>query len=195
VGLVRTIGRRVARRVASIVSRNELFERHGDRPMTPPLAHDAWSPESEESSDEPDDEAHCRTASLDAVMTAMKAGPLVVNHWATWCEPCVSELPVLKELKDRTSVPLLGVSWDTFEGGQADEMVTQVASFMREQELHWPTLVVDAKPSAFFKRLDIDWEKVPQTWLIDSNGAVVHKIEGVVEQAHLADLIARVEAL
>ena len=194
-GLVRTIGHRVAQRVASIVARNELFEKQGDRPATPPLANDAWAPESEESSEDADDEAHCRTASLNDVVNALKTGPLVVNHWATWCEPCVSELPVLKRLDEATNVPLLGVSWDTFEGGSAEDVVPQVASFIEEQGLQWPTLVVDAQPATFFKRLDIDWEKVPQTWLIDSSGAVVHRIEGVVEQPQLADLIARVETL
>ena len=194
-GLVRTLGHRVAQRVASIVARNELFEKQGDRPITPPLAKDAWAPESEESSDDADDEAHCRTASLNTVVNTLKTGPIILDHWATWYEPCVSELPILKRLGKSTTVPLLGVSWDRFEGGTAGEVVPHVASFMEEQGLDWPTLVVDAKPATFFQRLNIDWEKVPQTWLIDSSGTVVHKVEGVVEEDQLTDLIARAEAL
>jgi len=195
VGVVRTLGRRVAQRVAAIVSRNELFERQGDRPATPPLAKDAWAPDSEESTEDSDDDAHCRPAELKTVLSAIKAGPLVVNHWATWCEPCVAELPILKELQAATEVAMLGVSWDTFEGGLVDDVVAQVGAFIDEQELGWPTLVVDAKPEAFFKGLSVEVEKVPQTWLIDSSGAIVHKIEGVVEQQHLSDLIERVDRL
>ena len=87
-----------------------------------------------------------------------KGGPVVVNFWGTWCEPCRLELPLLAELKRRfPTVPIVGILFrEDPELGKAE--ATNAGAT-------WPTLVdpgekvaqaygVDGAPATFFIRAD-----------------------------------------
>lgn len=47
--------------------------------------------------------------------------PLIVNYWATWCAPCIKEIPELNELaiEHADSLNLVGVNFDQPEGDEA----------------------------------------------------------------------------
>jgi thiol-disulfide isomerase/thioredoxin len=46
-------------------------------------------------------------------LAAFKGKPLLVNLWATWCAPCVKELPTLDRLASRGSIDVIAVSQDS----------------------------------------------------------------------------------
>lgn len=54
------------------------------------------------------------------VQVGQLRGPLVINFWATWCPPCIKELPAFQRLADRNTVPVLGVATDSPRDGAAD---------------------------------------------------------------------------
>ena len=91
---------------------------------------------------------------------------LVLNFWATWCPPCISELPSLnamaQELKGN-GVVVLGISVDK------DEAAYQ--RFLKKVKLNFET---SRNPSG-----DIPAEygtfKYPETYVIDTNGKVLEK--------------------
>jgi thiol-disulfide isomerase/thioredoxin len=57
-------------------------------------------------------------------------GTVVLNFWATWCEPCVEEIPALMRLKKQfKNVELIGISLD-----EADEE-NEVAEFVKKQKM------------------------------------------------------------
>lgn len=59
--------------------------------------------------------------------------PLVINFWATWCTPCLKEIPMLKALKDeRDDVEIVGIA--IFDDRD------RVANFAREMEFNYPAL-------------------------------------------------------
>ena len=95
-----------------------------------------------------------RTVSL----ADFKGGPVVVNFWGTWCEPCRLQLPLLAEMKRRfPAVPIVGILFredPVVARGEADN-----------SGVTWPTLVdpgekaaaaygVDGAPATFFIRAD-----------------------------------------
>jgi thiol-disulfide isomerase/thioredoxin len=86
---------------------------------------------------------------------------LVLNFWATWCAPCVAEMPSLERLAEATSDAGVVVACVTQEPGEA------VRSFLEKRGLDVPAYVLaDDVPNCFASR------GIPATFIIDKKGAV-----------------------
>jgi peroxiredoxin len=96
---------------------------------------------------------------------------LIVNVWATWCKPCIKEMPGFKELlrkMNRPDVKLLAVS--------IDQKLYKVQDFVKENSfpfvfLHDP----DANIRSIFDGV------VPATYIINKKGELVARVEGSIE--------------
>jgi cytochrome c biogenesis protein CcmG/thiol:disulfide interchange protein DsbE len=98
-------------------------------------------------------------------------GKVVMLHfWATWCPPCVEELPTLDKLY-RTVVDkdfqLLAVSVD--EGG-----APEVAAFLKKNGLNLPVLLDPDRTIAGL----YGTYKFPETYIVDRQGVVRYKVIG-----------------
>jgi thiol-disulfide isomerase/thioredoxin len=201
------VGRRLAVRLSSWIARGDLFERPGQRPrqaalqpLTPVMPLAAPSPASARASVAWPREGACHPAPAAAIGALLRgSGRLrVVNHWATWCEPCVEELPLLGELCRALGqrADFVGVSWDLFdEEGDPAEVALRVAGFADAAGVPYGSFLATEPPEAFFRELAIAWRQIPQTWLVDSSGQVVHRVEGALDAATAEDLGRRIEAL
>ena len=93
-----------------------------------------------------------------------------LNIWATWCPPCVEEMPSMEklhiELKDE-GFEILAVSIDE-SGAEA------VLPFMKKHKLNFPALT-DTK--GIFKSL-YQTTGVPETFIIDKDGIIIEKAIG-----------------
>lgn len=95
---------------------------------------------------------------------------VLLNIWATWCPPCVEEMPSMEALHRKMkgeAFEILAVSIDT-DGSQS------VAPFMQKHKLTFPALTDT-------KGLMQDLYRttgVPESLIIDKNGIVVEKIIG-----------------
>src|SRR5262249_51632159 len=105
--------------------------------------------------------------------------PLVVNHWATWCDPCVAELPRLVRaaagLADRAD--FLGVSWDLFDHpGRPATVAKKVAQFADNAGVGYASVLFTGEPAELFRLCGLDHELIPQTLVIAPGGRVAwHK--------------------
>jgi cytochrome c biogenesis protein CcmG, thiol:disulfide interchange protein DsbE len=91
---------------------------------------------------------------------------LVLNFWATWCPPCVEEMPSLDEFQRRlaaSGVVVVGVSVDTDESAYREFLRKAKVSFLTARD---PAAEISAEYGTF---------KFPETYIIDSRGRVVQK--------------------
>jgi peroxiredoxin len=90
---------------------------------------------------------------------------VVLNLWATWCTPCVAEMPTLETLWKRMAgrdLVLLAVN--------QDERTDGVRGWVDGQELTFPVLLDPRAQVAH----DYGVSGYPETFVIDRNGRVVH---------------------
>lgn len=101
----------------------------------------------------------------------------MVNIFATWCSPCVREIPDLQELSqnmDAQGVGVVGIVLDTMgPNGQPDERAVETAKKLAERTgATYPMLIPDV--TGLNGRLH-GVTAVPETFFVDKNGIVVGK--------------------
>jgi len=92
---------------------------------------------------------------------------LVLNFWATWCQPCIEEIPSLNRFQQRFAkdgVVVLGISVDKDEKAYRDFLARARVSFLTARD-------PDARVNAEYGTL-----KFPETYIIDGRGKVLRKI-------------------
>jgi len=105
--------------------------------------------------------------------------PLVVNFWATWCPPCVEEMPALQEVRDAyrgRGVEVIGVGIDN---------AGKIAEFRQKHGITLPLLVAGAGGSELNRALGNPGGALPFTVLISADGQVRERHLGQVSPAQL----------
>jgi cytochrome c biogenesis protein CcmG, thiol:disulfide interchange protein DsbE len=97
---------------------------------------------------------------------------VVLNFWATWCPPCVEEMPSLVEMQRRMKpkgVTVLAVSMDVDDSAYRQ--------FVKEHNVNLLTVRdPDQKSNALYGTF-----KFPETYIIDRNGVMRRKFIGAVD--------------
>jgi len=97
---------------------------------------------------------------------------VVLNFWATWCPPCVEEMPSLVEMQRRfkaRGVTVLAVSVDVDESAYRQ--------FVKDHNVNLLTVRdPDQKSSALYGTF-----KFPETYIVDRNGVIRRKFIGAVD--------------
>ncbi len=106
-----------------------------------------------------------------------KGKPVVVNFWATWCVPCLSEHETLKMTAKQmgSNVQFLGVVYD-------DSKET-IHNFMQQYGSAYPTLMDQGGKTAIAYGV----YGVPETFFINPEGTIVSKFEGPLSPALLQE--------
>lgn len=106
---------------------------------------------------------------------------VVVNYWATWCGPCLKEMPELDELDiARDDVVVLGLAFE-------DTTPEDLRTFLSKRPVSYPIAAVDvyAPPAAFTVP-----KGLPTTHLIAPDGSLQESFIGPVTRADLERAIA-----
>jgi len=106
---------------------------------------------------------------------------VVVNFWATWCAPCLKEMPELSALTAmHEHIEVIGLAYEEIDAAA-------MRDFLKVHPVVYPIAIIDTyNPPA-----DFDTPRgLPMTYLIAPDGKVVKKILGPVTAADLEAAIA-----
>jgi thiol-disulfide isomerase/thioredoxin len=93
-----------------------------------------------------------------------KGRPLVVNFWATWCGPCVEEMPELTALQQEIApVQILGLGVDSQEN---------IAKFAQKYQLRYPLFVAGTGATDLLRQFGNQAGGLPFTALVGKDGKV-----------------------
>ena len=120
------------------------------------------------------------------------AKPLLVNFWATWCEPCREEFPDLVKL-DADYRPK-GLAFIAVTLDDLADIKTGVPKFLRELHAQMPAYLLNlSDPEPAIKLIDAEWSgALPATFLYNAKGELVYKSLGRVKVAELRAAINKV---
>lgn len=116
-------------------------------------------------------------------LSSFKGSAVVVDFWATWCEPCKIEMPWLVDLQKKygpQGLQILGVAMD-----DADEQTIQ--EFARKMGVNYPVLKGTEAVADQYGGLD----GLPATFFVDRSGKIVDVAVGLMSQSVIEDSIKR----
>ncbi len=103
----------------------------------------------------------------------------MVNVWATYCNPCLSEMPELGELSaeyQKEEFQLIGIVSDVMEGSDQ----TVVESLVQETGANYTHLLLN---ESLYNALLTDVSAVPTTFFFDENGVILDTVVGAMDKS------------
>jgi len=127
-------------------------------------------------------------AGLQAALASQKGKVVVLNFWATWCEPCREEFPdLVRFAKEQAArVSLVTVSLD--DPAEADSSVRGFLDDMKAPGLR--LIKAPGDPDAFINSVDPAWSGgLPATFVQRADGTRAHAVHDTVTYAKLAEIV------
>jgi len=116
-------------------------------------------------------------------LSSLRGKAVLVNFWATWCEPCKIEMPSLVDLQKKygpQGLQIVGVAMD-----DADDK--EINSFAHKMGVNYMVLRGTEKVGELYGGVD----HLPMTYYLDRSGKVVDETEGMAGEATFEDAIKR----
>ena len=108
---------------------------------------------------------------------------LVVNFWATWCEPCREEVPALVRTQEKYSpnnLQIVGISLDS---------ASKVREFAKEFKIQYPLVVAGLDSIEITRKLGNKAATLPYTLVLDAAGRIQARHLGGISEAQLEAVV------
>lgn len=110
-------------------------------------------------------------------LSQWRGSKTVINFWATWCAPCVKEMPDLNALHHKhPNVRFVGIGIDS---------TANIRAFLDKVPVDYPLLVQGAGGIDLLRRLGNSQGGLPFTLVLDEDGVLRHRILGQIDPADL----------
>lgn len=111
---------------------------------------------------------------------------LVINFWATWCPPCLKEIPEFANLQKEFAsqgVQVVGIALDDKE---------PVKDFLKTHKIAYPVLLGEEQGTQLAHAMGNTVDTVPFTAIVNQEGQIIHQKMGVM---HREDMLAVIKHL
>ena len=115
----------------------------------------------------------------------------VINFWATWCAPCVREIPLLEKLNqenNKVDVTLISMDYDL------DPNPEKVYRFMSRKNLKSKVLILaESNPNNWIEKIDKNWSgALPATLIVNTKSGKRKFVEKELKEGELEKIIQEV---
>jgi len=114
--------------------------------------------------------------------SSLKGSPVILNFWATWCRPCASEIPELKQLAVNSEVKVIGIALD-------QDGLETLKPFVQSNNINYTVLVGDEEIFRQFNGVGI-----PYTLVLDSSQRIVKIYRGPTTRESLEQDLRAIKA-
>jgi thiol-disulfide isomerase/thioredoxin len=128
---------------------------------------------------------------LEKILTTKTERIQVINFWATWCAPCVKEIPLFEKLKtDNSSVDITLVSMDF----DLDPDPAKVERFVTRKALKNKVVILaETDPNSWIDKIDKNWGgALPATLVVNTQTGKRKLVQKELHEGDLEKLITEV---
>jgi thiol-disulfide isomerase/thioredoxin len=125
-------------------------------------------------------------------LMAGKDQVMVINFWATWCGPCIKELPLFDKLAaERKDIHVMLVSLDL----ELDPDVEKVRKFVARKKIKADVLILNERKSTdYIDKLEKNWSgALPATLVVNNRNGKRKFVEKELHEGDLEKLITEVQ--
>jgi thiol-disulfide isomerase/thioredoxin len=112
-----------------------------------------------------------------------KGKVVLINMWATWCGPCLAEMPAFVKMQDKygpSGFEILGLDTDD----ESDTLADDINKVVKEKGINYPIVFSDTQTQAALLNIS-KFNGIPQSFLIDADG----NLRGVFRGANKENVV------
>ena len=132
---------------------------------------------------------------IESLMSDQSGNLQVINFWATWCKPCVKELPYFESAYEKHANN--GVNFTLVSLDFVEDLDNKVIPFVERKELKSKVLLLDnTKYDTWISKVSEDWDgAIPITVFTDKKKGFFKVVKGEIHQEELENIISEYKSI